>query len=199
VINFLARNQNWAKAAPILAILSTVALFVVLKVSDPLFWSLVNIPLYLFHQTEEHLWPGGFKNYINRNVNKDAEGAETLTDSKIFWINIILVWLAFSVFGILAFVHQGFGLLIIIFSIVNCLTHIAEAVKSRRWNPGLVMASVQFLVSLFAAWFVTIHGLKSPAAWWGGSILFSAIVHVLLFRFVMSEKRKPEKGKKVSQ
>lgn len=198
MIDSLARDQNWAKAAPILGILSTVALVAALKVSDPLFWGLVNIPLYLFHQTEEHLWPGGFKNYINRNMNKDVEGAETLTDKKIFWINIILVWLAFFIFGALAFVHQGFGLLIIIFSIVNCLTHIVEAVKSHRWNPGLVMASVQLLVSLFAAWFVTTHGLVSPLAWWGSSILFSAIVHVLLFRFVMSEKVKPDKKKAVS-
>ena len=190
MVELLARNQNRAKAAPILGVLASAALLARFGLADPLFWGLVNIPLYLFHQTEEHLWPGGFKDYINRNVNKDEAGAETLTDRKVFWINILLVWLAFAIFGALAFVNVGFGLVIIIFSIVNCLSHIVEGLKSRRWNPGLVMASLQFLVSIYAAWFLTTHGLENPLIWWPGALVFSAIVHILLFRIVMTSATK---------
>jgi len=85
--------------------------------------------LHLFHQAEEHFWPGGFKNYINTVVNKLPQGEEALTNEKVFWINIILVWLVFSLFGFLSFINIGFGLLIVIFSIMNCVTHIFQGTK----------------------------------------------------------------------
>lgn len=188
MIEKFSENQNWAKLAPFLGLLSTVLLLWFFKPSQAIFWALINIPMYLFHQTEEHLWPGGFKDYINRVVNKLPEGEEALTDEKVFWINILLVWVAFLLFGCLAFLNIGFGLLIIIFSIMNCLTHIFQAVKQKEWNPGLVMASLQFLISIFAAYFVTVNGLTHQVLWWIGTIVFSAVVHAVLFKVVMSKR-----------
>ena len=188
MIDAIARNQRWAKLAPLLAVLTGIGLFIIFNPSQAMFWALVNIPLYLLHQTEEHLCPGGFKKYINTFVNKDPEGVETLTDKKIFWINIILVWFAFAVFGILTTVNIGFGLLIIIFSLINCATHIRQGIMDRRWNPGLVMASIQFVISLYAAYFVSSHGLNHAVYWWIGSVLFSILIHVLLFRIVMVDR-----------
>lgn len=193
MIDALAKDQRWAHLAPVLAVLTGVALFSLYHPSQAMFWALVNIPLYLIHQTEEHLWPGGFKEYINTYVNKDPQGTETLTDRKVFWINILLVWLAFAVFGVLATIHLGFGLLIIIFSLINCATHIRQGLMDRRWNPGLVMASIQFAISVYAAIFVTSHGLTHAWEWWLGSILFSVVGHLLLFRFVMQRGR-PAQG-----
>ena len=187
MIQQLSRNQNWAKFAPVLGVATTVWLFWFFKPADVLFWAYINIPLYLFHQTEEHFWPGGFKNYINRVVSNLPEGQETLTDIKVFWINILLVWLAFGVFGLLALEHIGFGLLIIVFSIINCMTHIIQGMKRKEWNPGLVMASFQFLISMYAAYFVTVNGLSNPFIWWTGSVVFSVLVHGVLFRFVLKD------------
>jgi hypothetical protein len=138
MIKKLAENQSWAKAAPWMGIISAVLLFVFFNPSQAMFWALVNIPLYLFHQTEEHYKPGGFKRYINQVINNLPEGKEKLNNIQIFWINIGLVWIAFTLFGILSFYNIGFGLLIIIFSIMNCMTHIFQGVKRREWNPGLV-------------------------------------------------------------
>lgn len=185
MIDKLAENQNWAKLAPWLAIISASFLLANFKPSEAIFWALINIPLYLFHQTEEHYWPGGFKNYINQVINQLPEGEESLTDEKVFWINILLVWVSFSIFGILAFINIGFGLLIIIFSMMNCFTHIAQGIKHKGWNPGLIMASVQFMISVYGAYFITTNGLTDPWFWWTGTIVFSVIVHVLLFKFVM--------------
>ncbi|MBK2106821.1 HXXEE domain-containing protein [Francisella philomiragia] len=187
MIDFLAKNQNWAKVAPWAGILFTVLLFANFSVYDPHFWGLINIPMYLFHQTEEHYVPGGFKDFMNRTVMGLPQGQEKLTDIKIFWINILMVWLAFAVFGTLSFINLGFGLLIIIFSIINCLTHIAEGIKRKSWNPGLVMASLQFVISIFAAYYVTVHGLDYPIAWWIGTIIFSIFAHILLFKLVMTK------------
>jgi hypothetical protein len=48
------------------------------------------------------------------------------------------------------------------------------------------MASLQFLISLFAAYYVTEHGLDNAIAWWIGTIVFSVVAHVLLFKLVMT-------------
>lgn len=71
---------------------------------------------------------------------------------------------------------------------MNCLTHIIQAVKQKEWNPGLVMASLQFLISIFAAYFVTVNGLTHQVLWWIGTIVFSAVVHAVLFKVVMSKR-----------
>lgn len=82
MIDSLARNQNWAKVAPWAGIFFTVLLFANFSVYDPHFWGLINIPLYLFHQTEEHYVPGGFKDFMNRTVMALPQGQEKLTDIK---------------------------------------------------------------------------------------------------------------------
>jgi hypothetical protein len=166
---------------------ASIWLLLVFKPTNVLFWAYINIPLYFFHQTEEHFWPGGFKNYVNHVINKLPEGQETITDIKIFWINILLVWVAFIVFGVLAFVNIGFSLLIIVFSIINCMTHIFQGIRRKEWNPGLVIAGLQFVISFFAAYFVTLNGLSNPVTWWIAAIVFSALVHVLVFRIVLKE------------
>ena len=186
--HWLVKNQNWAKFAPWMGIISAILLFSYTSPDQPLFWALINIPLYLFHQTEEHYWPGGFKKFINQVIDGLPDGQEQLTDTKIFWVNILLVWVAFIVFGILAIkVNIGFGLLIIIFSIMNCLTHIFQGIKRGAWNPGLVMASMQFLLSLYGAYFVTAHALTNAIAWWAGAVVFSVAVHAALFKMVMKK------------
>lgn len=183
---WLVQNQNWAKLTPWMGIIAAVLLFRYTNPNQPLFWALINIPLYLFHQAEEHYWPGGFKHFINQVIDGLPSGEEKLTDLSIFWVNILLVWVAFVMFGALAItVNIGFGLLIIIFSIMNCLTHIFQGIKRRAWNPGLVMASLQFVLSLYGAYFVTKYALTMPIAWWAGAIIFSVGVHACLFKMVM--------------
>lgn len=183
----LEKDQNWAKACPWMAVITAALLFMFFRVSDSMFWALVNIPLYLLHQTEEHYIPGGFKQYMNERVL--GEGKANLTDRKVFWINILLVWIAFLIFGALAFVNIGFGLCIVIFSIINCATHIVQAAKAKRYNPGLAVASFQFLVSLYAAYFITANGLANPIVWWAGSIVFSAAAHAIVFRTILSSRK----------
>ena len=187
MLHRLSKDQNWAKLAPFLGLASAVCLFLFFKPTEVLFWAYINIPLYFFHQTEEHLWPGGFKNYVNHVVNHLPAGEEKLTDTMVFWINILMVWVAFLVLGVLSFVNIGFGLFIIVFSIINCLTHIIMGVRRKEWNPGLVIASLQFVISLYAAYFVTVNGLTNPVLWWAGTIIFSALAHALLFKTILKE------------
>jgi hypothetical protein len=183
-----AANQNWARLTPWLGAATAILLFIFFSPASPMFWALINIPLYLFHQMEEHYKPGGFKHYVNQVVNKLPEGKESLTDIRIFWINILLVWVAFAIFGGLAFVNIGFGLLIIVFSLINCATHIGTALRNREWNPGLVLASIQFAASIFGAVYISLYGgIRDLFVWWIAAILVAAAVHILLFRLILKK------------
>jgi len=184
MIVYFAERQRWARLAPWLGALTTVLLFWQCRPDTALFWALVNLPLYLFHQTEEHYWPGGFKDYMNRTTFGLPAGTERLTDVKVFWINIGLVWIAFPILGALAFIDIGFGLVIIVFSLMNCASHIVQGMKTRTWNPGLVLATLQFILSLWAARFVTVHSLTHPPWWWTGAIAYSVLAHLAVFRII---------------
>jgi len=105
----------------------------------------------------------------------------------MFWINIGLVCIAFTIFSILSFYNIGFGMLIIIFSIINCLTHIFQGFTRREWNPGLIVASMQFLLSLYGAYFITINALTNQWLWWSCSVIFTVVVHALLFRKILKD------------
>lgn len=49
------------------------------------------------------------------------------------------------------------------------------------------MASLQFVISIFVPYFVTVNGLTRQVLWWIGTIVFSAVVHAVLFKVVMSK------------
>ncbi len=125
---------------------------------------------------------------MNEQVFNLPLGEERITDIKIFWINIVLVWIAFLIFGIAACFNIGFGLFIIIFSIMNCSTHIYQGIKLMKWNPGLVMSLVQFSLSIYAAYFISTNGLSDVATWWICSCVFSLVIHMIVFKIVMSKK-----------
>ncbi len=124
---------------------------------------------------------------MNTIVNKLPVEEEKLTDVKIFWINILLVWVAFLIFGALSFWNIGFGRLLIIFSIINCLTHVGMALRKREWNPGLVMASSQLLLPLYGAYFLTVSGSIANITQWIFASLFLIVAHLTVFKFAMTK------------
>ncbi len=56
---------------------------------------------------------------------------------------------------------------------MNCLLHIFLGVKLKEWNPGLILASIQFVVSVYGEYFITVHGLSNAGSWWIAGTAFS--------------------------
>jgi Protein of unknown function with HXXEE motif len=109
----------------------------------------IQLIVYLLHEFEEHLWPGGFKDFIDRTVvsllrerfrnAKIPDHDFPLNDRVVFWINISFIWIAFPVFALLAgTVDLSFGLFLPWVGIVNASLHILVAIAKRSYNPGLV-------------------------------------------------------------
>lgn len=100
------------------------------------------LPVYMLHQYEEHDGDR-FRRFANETV---GHGVEVLSRGFVFLVNIPGVWGTIAISLILAYaVHPGFTLIAVYLVLVNALAHIGQAIKMRRYNPGLATGVVLFL------------------------------------------------------
>ena len=88
-------SADWQKALPVLVIVGIAAWFA-LYLPDPtseraLFAGLLVV--YMVHQTEEHLWPGGFRQYANAHVFHSGRDDWPVGEGGVALVNIGIVWL----------------------------------------------------------------------------------------------------------
>jgi len=121
----------------------------------------LQLPVYMIHQLEEHD-DDRFRNFVNRVIGGDRD---ILTESAVFVINVPGVWGVNLVSILLAcFINPGFGLIGVYLTFVNGLVHVAQAIRMRCYNPGLVTAILLFLpISGWALWAIHAKGKLSPA------------------------------------
>jgi hypothetical protein len=112
----------------------------------------LHLPVYLAHQWEEHLWPGGcFRQFVNRFVFRSGEEDFPASRGGVAVVNIGLVWLPIGLAAAFPTALRWVGLAWVGTSLVNALTHLAAALRLRRYNPGLVTALALLLP--FSVWF----------------------------------------------
>jgi hypothetical protein len=102
------------------------------------------IPIYMLHQYEEHA-DDRFRLFVNKML---GDGAPLLTRLDVFLINVPGVWGIYAlVFTLAVTIHAGIGLIAAYTTLINALVHIAQAVRMRCYNPGLVTSIVLFVPS----------------------------------------------------
>ena len=137
-------KKDWAKTGLIVSVFLFVFLFIFVKERDfILFLLLVQTPLYMLHEAEEYIFPGGFGKFFNMDIlGLDTED-EPINENFIFYVNVILIWIVLPVFGLLALKDYQYGLWILYFSFFAGVAHIALGVKAKKlYNPGLVVSLV---------------------------------------------------------
>ena len=140
-------SANWQKWLPPLAVIGAIAWFILFR-SDPtseraLFGALLVI--YMLHQTEEHLWPGGFRQFANARVFKSGNDDWPIDKGGVALINIGFVWLPVGLATMFPGPLRWVGLAWIGLTLINAITHIVASVRLRTYNPGLVTSIVLFL------------------------------------------------------
>jgi hypothetical protein len=120
----------------------------------------LQLPVYMLHQWEEHTGDR-FRVYVNRHI---VGGREALTPTATFWINALGVWavdlLALHLAG---FVQLSLGLIAVYLPLINALGHVAPAIATRQYNPGLWTALFLFLP--VGGWSWHVIGTASDATW----------------------------------
>ena len=135
-------KRDWAKAGLLISIFLFAFLFVIVKDSDfVLFLLLLQTPLYLLHEAEEYIFPGGFGKFFNMDIMNFDTPDKPLDENFIFAINIVLIWIILPIFGLLSTRSYDYGLWLPYFSFFAGLSHIALGIKARkRYNAGLVVS-----------------------------------------------------------
>lgn len=143
------------------------------------------LPIYMLHQYEEHD-DDRFRLYVNRMV---GHGAEVLTPAAVFVINIGAVWVLDVVVIYLAWrVDIGLGLIAVYLMLVNAFVHIAGAIRSRSYNPGLVTAVVLFLPFGCYAWWRIEESAAPTASDHVIGLLIGIAVHAVIVAYAIRRR-----------
>ena len=134
-------KDNWQKAA-ILVLIYTVTSIAPLYFRLDLveFMLLLAFPLYLLHEIEEYILPGGFAEFFNEDLLKvNADNKIVPVDREaVFWINLIYIWLVIPLFSGLGFYNIKFAAWIPYFFLFQALAHLGMGIKGKKiLNPGI--------------------------------------------------------------
>jgi hypothetical protein len=176
LIQFVA--DNWQRALPALAALGAaawLATFAGNPTSERAIFAALLV-IYMVHQTEEHLWPGGFRQFTNRYVFRSGEANWPVDIDGVALVNIGYVWLPLALAVAWPESLRWLGLGWIGLTLVNGITHIASSVRFRVYNPGLVTSIVLFLP--FTIWALA-HEVDAGLLT-GGEVAMLVVAGVLL-------------------
>jgi len=135
-------KANWAKVGLILSLYLFIFLIIfVRKTNFFAFLILLQTPLYMIHEAEEYIFPGGFGKFFNMDIFKLKTENEPMDENFIFFVNVGLVWVILPFFGLLSLIDIQYGLWVPYFSLFAGVAHIPLAIKARKiYNPGLVVS-----------------------------------------------------------
>jgi hypothetical protein len=171
-------DANWQKLAPVLAVIGAVLWLVFFRdapaAEQAMFAAL--LVLYMVHQVEEHLRPGGFRQFTNAHIFRSGSDDWPVSIGGVAFVNVGMVWLPVALAVIWPGPLRWVGLVWIGLTLVNAVTHIVASLRFRAYNPGLVTAIVLFLpFTIWALWREVANGLLS-----GREVALIVLLGVLL-------------------
>lgn len=179
--------DNWMRAGLVTAIVLIATLPALWEEGNlALLLTLALLPIYMIHQYEEHAH-GRFIADANATIGK---GYPVFTPESVFVINIVGVWVLFTVACYLAaYVELGLALIPAYLVLFNALTHLVATLALRRYNPGLYTA-----LALFVPWSVPLIFYISDRVdnvWLYNvvGLVVALVVHAAIIAFALRRRR----------
>lgn len=134
-------KENWQKVGVIVSLFLIIYLVViVLPQNTLLFALLMSTPLYMLHEIDEYIFPGGFAQFMNQNIFKTDSETGLLDATAVFWINMA-VWIAMPLFSLWAIYDIGQAIALPYFFIFQAVVHLILGIVGKRFiNPGMISA-----------------------------------------------------------
>ncbi len=183
--------KNWAKLSLPLAVLVLSCLFGFKgALSASLFWIWFQFPVYLIHEFEEHVWPGKFKEFINKEVFHSLKKDAPLNQAAVFWMNILVIWILFPFVAVSAqFIEPKIGAFLPYFSLFNATTHIGAFLVKKKYNPGLLASLVlNYPLGIYALVVLAKHGDLTWAVS-GLALLACLLIHLAMIFAIVRRSR----------
>jgi len=188
-------EENWPKVGIIVGIFLTVYLAVLVLPGNPLLFALLMYtPLYILHETEEYIIPGGFARFVNRNIYKTDPENGLVDTSAIFWINMI-VWIFLPLSGLQAVKDLTQAAFLPYFVIFQAVVHLIIGIIGKRFfNPGMISAwLVHVPWGIWTIWLLVQAGVITNPYWNGylrdGLLINLALPIAGLFLWIRYKRR----------
>jgi hypothetical protein len=137
---------RWPKVAAVAAPLSTAALYATRgRLDAEARWKWAALPVLLWHQVEEWVWPGGFIEWLNREVLGSSEDLAPLTPARASVVNVRFGWGLSLATSVLADRLPALAILTSASNAANAAMHLGWAGRHRRWDPGAITAALLLL------------------------------------------------------
>jgi len=188
--------EYWAKVGLIAAIFILLLLFLNSKAPigsfEWLYW--LSLPLYMIHQFEEYVYPGGFKAEMNKILSREENTREILTDKMVLVINIGFIWILTPILIILGNISIIFPLMLMTLVAFNGFVHVIASIRFKRYNPGLIASVViNIPLGLYVLIGLGWTAMASSIELFFG-ILFGVILHMGLFVVLSLRSRKTKRA-----
>ncbi len=173
-------SADWQKALPVLIVVGIVVWLVLFRTTptteQALFAALLII--YMIHQIEEHLWPGGFRQFANAHVFKSGDDDWPVSEGGVALVNVVYVWLPILLAAMFPGPLRWLGLAFVAMTLINALTHIGASIRFRIYNPGLITSIVLFLP--FTIWMLAREVSAEMLTGWqvAGLLVAGILLHV---------------------
>jgi len=187
--------KHWPKAGLIAAAFILLLLFLNSKAQigsfEWLYW--LSLPLYMIHQFEEYVYPGGFKEELNKVLLNENSSSEILTDKAALVVNIGFIWILTPVLIVLGAISIVFPVILMTLVAFNGFIHLVVSIRFKRYNPGLI-ASLIFNIplGLYVLIGLSLNSMATGFELFIG-IIIGLILHMGLFVFLLMRKRKYSK------
>lgn len=186
--------KHWYKSTIFLAL--PVFVFLILRVREtnfPLFLIWLQFVIYLLHQFEEYVLPGGFIAFFNTNLLGSSRVDFPLTIKASFWINIPLIFIAYPLSALLAdYIDLSIGIWTAYFSIINAASHVGMFFKF-GYNPGMVLSlSLNIPIGIYTVvYFYSENLISTPAQITGLLIglLIQAVIMIYGFKVLKPQAK----------
>lgn len=173
-------SADWQKALPVLIVIGLVVWLILFRHTptseQALFAALLII--YMIHQIEEHLWPGGFRQFANARVFKSGDDDWPVSEGGVALVNVGYVWLPILLAALFPGPLRWLGLAFVGMTLVNALTHIVASIRLRVYNPGLTTSIVLFLP--FTIWVLAREVSAGMLSGWqvAGLLVAGVLLHI---------------------
>ena len=185
--------NNWYKATIFAAIYSLLFIFLfVYKQDFALFLIWLHVPVYLLHETEEFVFPGGFPEMMTEMlVGKGHEISYALKKAG-FWINVPFIFFGFPFVAALAtLLGLSWGMYVVYFTLIAAIPHLISAVKDKKlYNPGMIVSVFLNLpVSIYTIYYFASHDLVPVSAHMIGlGLAIGAMAGPMIFQIRKAQK-----------
>lgn len=185
--------NNWYKATIFAAIYSLLFIFLfVYKQDFALFLIWLHVPVYLLHETEEFVFPGGFPEMMTEMlVGKGHEISYALKKAG-FWINVPFIFFGFPFVAALAtLLGLSWGMYVVYFTLIAAIPHLISAVKDKKlYNPGMIVSVFLNLpVSIYTIYYFASHNVVPVSAHMIGlGLAIGAMAGPMIFQIRKAQK-----------